>query len=216
LLPPEAEELGLRRTILAVALTFICAAAQAGDFSIIVSGQWLEKTGKDEFEGMLEESQLDFDFAVGSAVGVGLLYEWNERWGLETKASFGKMDVTVRTFLSDAEFILMLDSVEVIPLTAVLQYRFRPNPTWTPYVGAGVAHVIFRDLEFGSQKINFDDDSGLVINAGVDLTIGDRWYLNADFKHVPFETGLKGVADLGAGELEFKPVIASAGLRYRF
>ncbi|MCA1733405.1 MAG: outer membrane beta-barrel protein [Acidobacteria bacterium] len=206
----------MKRTILALALTLVCATAGAGDLSIIVSGQWLEKTGEDEFEGELEESQLDFDFDVGGALGVGLLYEWNEHWGLETKASFGKMDVTVRTFLSDAEFILELDAAEIIPLTAVVQYRFRPNQTWTPYVGAGVAHVIFRDLEFGSESINFDDDTGLVVNAGVDLTIGDRWVLNADFKHVPFESGLTGARDLGAGELEFKPVIASAGLRYRF
>jgi len=201
--------------LLLIALLALPLAAHAGDLSLIVSGQWLEKTAEDQtFEGILEETRTDFDLDAGAALGVGILWEWSERWGLEAKASFGEMDVTVRRFLEDAEFVLVLDAVEVIPITAVVQYRFRPNVTWTPYVGAGVAHVRFRNLEV--DAISFDDDTGLVLNAGFDFALGERWFLNGDLKYVPFETGIEGASEAGRGEVSFEPIIASAGLRYRF
>ena len=205
----------MARILLIAILALSAAAARAGDLSLIVSGQWLEKTAEDQaFEGILEETRTDFDLDVGGALGVGILWEWNDRWGLEAKASFGTMDVTVRRFLEDAEFILVLEAVEVIPITAVAQYRFRPNDTWTPYLGAGVAHVQFRKLEV--ETVSFDDDTGLVLNAGFDIALGERWFINGDLKYVPFETGIEGASEAGAGDISFKPIIGSAGLRYRF
>jgi outer membrane protein W len=203
------------RILLIAFLALIPSAAHAGDLSIIVSGQWLEKTAEDQvFEGVLEETRTDFDLDVGGALGFGFLYEWSDRWGLEAKASFGKMDVTVRRFLEDAEFILVLDAVEVIPITAVVQYRFRPSDSWTPYLGAGVAHVRFRNLQV--QSISFDDDTGFVLNAGFDFALGEQWFINGDLKYVPFETGIEGASEAGRGEISFKPIIGSAGVRYRF
>ena len=193
--------------------------AAAGDWSVIATGHWLEKSGEDELEGVLGTNEADFDFEAGPGIGAGLLWQPSSQWAVELKASFARMDVQVRTRTSDAIFILDLGSVDVLPLTAIVQYRPDLAGDWDPYIGAGVAHVILDDLsiEGSDERVRFDSDTGLALAAGLDVALSERWFLNFDLKYVPFETGSASESAFGTtGDVRLEPMLASAGVRYRF
>lgn len=200
-------------------LVLVSMPAAAGDWSILATGHWLEKSGEDELEGVLGVNEADFDFEAGPGIGAGFLWQPSTQWAVELKASFARMGVEVRTRTTDAIFILDLGSVDVIPLTAILQYRPDLAGDWDPYLGAGVAHVLFDDLslEGSDQSVRFDSDTGLALAAGLDVALSDRWFLNFDLKYVPFETGSAGESRFGTtGDVRLEPLLASAGVRYRF
>ncbi|MCA1734313.1 MAG: outer membrane beta-barrel protein, partial [Acidobacteria bacterium] len=160
---------------------------------------------------------VDYDFDVGAGLGVGLLWQFSERWALETKASWGFMDATARIVRPDAVVILELGELDVVPLTVVLQWRPNLGGDWNPYVGVGGAHIFFGSLPLTEGKVEFDDDTALVINAGLDIAISERWFINGDLKYLPLETGTAGRSPLGeSADLLFEPIIGSAGIRYRF
>jgi outer membrane protein W len=191
---------------------------RAADFSLIVSGQWLERTGESD-PGPLREAGtfVDYDFDVGGGLGVGLLWEFSERWALETKASWGLMEAQATIVSPDAIVILNLGDLDVVPLTAVLQWRPDLEGDWDPYVGVGGAHIFFGSLALSEGKVEFDDDTALVLNAGLDVALSERWFINGDVKYLPIETGVEGRSSLGpSADIGFEPLIASAGVRYRF
>lgn len=202
-----------------VLLLALPLSALAGDFSLIVSGQWLEKTGENEPASGLPSSGefVDFDFDVGGGAGVGLLWQFSKRWALETKASWGTMDATAYRIRPDAIVALGLGELDVVPLTAVLQWRPDLQGDWDPYLGVGGAHIFFGSLPLGEAEVEFDDDTALVINAGLDIALSERWFINGDLKYLPLETGIAGGSPLGeSADVRFEPVIGSAGIRYRF
>ncbi|MGH9456923.1 MAG: OmpW/AlkL family protein [Thermoanaerobaculia bacterium] len=197
------------------------AAPAAAEWSIIVSGHWLEQTGEQDPVGELApgESEIDFDFDAGAGVGVGLLWEFSETWAIEAKGSWAQLDGLIIQTLPDAVFILKLDAVDVVPITAVLQWRPDVSDTWHPYLGLGGGYLHFTDTEIlgDGGDVEFDGNIGLVAAGGFDYGFSERWFLNFDVKYIPFETGLEGVLPTGErGETDFEPVLASAGVRYRF
>jgi outer membrane protein W len=203
---------------IAIAVAVLTAIpAAAGELSIIGSGHWLEKSGEDESENVFAGRAVDFDFGSGSGVGVGLLYEFSSRWGVEVKASFARMDVTARSVLPDAVFLLDLGGVNAVPVTAVLQWRPLERE-WNPYIGAGGAQLFLSDLSAApGSSIDFKATTGLVLNGGLDVGLSERWLINVDLKYIPFETASEARSGLGPAErVRFEPLLASAGMRYRF
>lgn len=90
-----------------------------------------------------------------------------------------------------------------------------------PYVGAGVQYIHFFDE--GSNiggKLDIDDAFGFALQAGVDVTLGDGWYLNADVKKIWIDTDVTwtntGLGTLHADNVDIDPWIISAGVGYRF
>jgi outer membrane protein W len=200
-----------------IVLLALPLAARAGDWSLIVSGQWLEKTGKSEREMPSSGSFVDYDFDAGGGIGVGLLWEFSQRWALETKASWGTMDARAYVIRPDAIAVLELGDLDVVPLTVVIQWRPDLRGNWDPYLGIGGAHIFFGSLPLDGGDVEFEDDTALVLSAGLDIALSERWFINGDVKYLPIETGSRGRSPLGrGGEIAFEPVIASAGIRYRF
>ena len=205
------------RFVLLVLLS-VPLSAVAGYMSLIVSGQWLEKTGENERVDLPTSGQfVDYEFDVGSGVGVGLLWEFGQRWALETKASWGMTEATAYIISPDAIVALELGDLDVIPLTAVVQWRPKMGGDWNPYLGVGAAHIFFGRLPLVQGDVEFEDDTALVINAGLDIALTERWFINGDLKYLPVETGTAGRSPLGpSAEVRFEPVIGSAGVRFRF
>jgi len=68
-----------------------------------------------------------------------------------------------------------------------------------------------------AEKFVGYNTTALVLNAGLDIAIAGRWFINGDVKYLPIETGIQGRSPLGpSADVRFEPVIASAGIRYRF
>ncbi len=200
-----------------VALAF-AVPAQADDWSIIGSAHWLEREGEDRLQEGGSASMVDFHFDAGAGVGVGFLFDFADAFAVELKGSFARIDGTVRTELSDAVFLLDLGDVDVVPLTAVLQWRPLQDSKWDPYVGMGGGYLFVGDSDVPDtdERIEFDGDVGLVIEAGVDFQFAERWFLNLDAKYIPVETGIETRFGERKGTLDFEPVLGSVGVRHRF
>lgn len=114
---------------------------------------------------------------------------------------------------------------EMMPITAVLQFHFAPNGRFDPYIGAGAAYVLIDDVDtpdelnnIDFESLDFDDDVGLALNAGLGIRLTNNLGLTLDAKYVPLESSARAVAAVGNQEVKFdiNPVILSAGLSLRF
>lgn len=123
-----------------------------------------------------------------------------------------------------------LGEVNLLPPTLTLQWHFRPDQTFDPYLGAGVnyTHMLDRNLKFKSgatagDKIKIDSDSwGFVAQAGFDINLKDGWLINADVKYVTVDTDVKWKGTLSGGQwtkidsLDINPWVFGIGIGKRF
>jgi outer membrane protein len=115
----------------------------------------------------------------------------------------------------------------IFPPALTLQYHFNGLGAWKPYVGAGAQFIGFFDEgtganRLGATSVDIDDAFGFTLQAGLDVSIGNGWYLNADVKKTWLDTTVtwRNNAALGGvnvkGDADIDPWIFSAGLGYRF
>lgn len=124
-----------------------------------------------------------------------------------------------------------LGSVNLLPPTLTLQWHFRPDQTFDPYVGAGLSYVRAMDNSLTARvpganlPIRIDHDSwGPAIQAGFDVNLQERWLVNFDVKRIWFDTDVKlnaGAAGLPAGyrkidNLDVDPWVVSVGFGKKF
>jgi len=110
-----------------------------------------------------------------------------------------KHDVSIKGDSVGAVGNQNLGSVNALPPTLTLQWHFRPDQTFDPYVGAGINYtaMLDRNLKFESgalagTKIKVDSDSwGYALQAGFDINLKDGWLINADVKYITIDTDVK-------------------------
>ena len=121
-----------------------------------------------------------------------------------------------------------LGTSEVLPPTALIQYRFfRPDSKFRPYAGLGVTYAYFRNetgsgqltalLNPGGAPATFSMKAKWALSAQVGATwsFDERWY--ADVAMV--KTRLKTTASYSTGqtqEARLDPTAVSIGIGYKF
>lgn len=114
----------------------------------------------------------------------------------------------------------------VLPPTLTLQYHFNPQGHVRPYVGAGVNYTIFYsskasnglDSAIGKTKVGLSDSVGYALQAGVDVDITRRVFVNLDLKYLDIDT----TAHLTTGTLvnrervHLDPLVPGIGIGVRF
>ncbi len=83
-----------------------------------------------------------------------------------------------------------LGHVWLLPPTLTLQYHFRPNPVWKPYVGIGANYTIFYNENAGPtvKDVTYENKFGLAAQLGVDINVSKRFFLNLDIKQIFLQT----------------------------
>jgi outer membrane protein len=163
---------------------------------------------------------VNFDGDLGYGVSANIFF------GDKISTEFAVSRVEPQARYRNRVVNVTADGVEMMPITAVVQYHFAPNGFIDPYVGAGAAYVLFSDVDSvgdiddsGVSKIDFKDDAGLAINAGLSFRFSPRVALNIDGKYVPISSSATATL-VGGGSSETKidinPVMFSAGLQFRF
>lgn len=89
-----------------------------------------------------------------------------------------------------------LASTWVLPPTLTVQYHVAPTRHVRPYVGAGINYTIFWNeaasdglrTAVGPTEVHLKDSVGWAAQAGVDIDITRRVFLNLDIKYIDVDT----------------------------
>jgi outer membrane protein W len=216
------------RIHLVVFSLFLAAAPAAGQiFSVSGFASWVDPSGRSSFqidEGTSDLEQIDFDSEQGW--GAAANFHLSRRISFEVAASLVEPDLTARVNEPQVPFEFT-EGLQMIPITGILQFHLAPGASFDPYIGAGVAYVLYDDIEgtdeldeIEVERIDFDDDLGYAVNAGVGWYMTRNLGLYLDAKYVLSKSSATAVFTEGPGvdaqEVKVDPLILAAGLTLRF
>jgi outer membrane protein len=198
---------------LGVLATPAAAGSESGNFLVRVQGTVLDPDSSADVAG-LPTADAEVDTEVLPTLT--LTYFLNKNLALELFCCFAKLEAEGTRGPIDG---VDLGDFWVFPPALTLQYHFDNFGGFKPYVGAGVQYIHFfsegrSDLP-GNPKIDLDDAVGFTLQAGVDISLGDGWYLNADIKKTWIETDASW-SGVTTADVDVDPWIYSVGLGYRF
>lgn len=116
----------------------------------------------------------------------------------------------------------------VLPPAAILNYHFFADKRYRPYLGAGIGYAFFFDEDvkgsledvIGDARLDMEDTVFYVAQAGIDVDLTDRWFINAVFKATRMESRAKVDSNDGTTKLRvdvnIDPFIYGIGVGYRF
>ena len=199
-------------------------AAQSRSVDLYGFVNWVDPSGDSVFDADgLDDARVEFDSAQGFGVAVNVFF--SNRVSAEFAASVVEPEVAFRSD-NPAFPLLTGGELEMIPITATLQYHFNPDGRFDPYVGLGAAYVLFDQVDelddvggVDVDAIDFDDDVGLVVNAGLTFDITPTFALYVDGKYVPVSSSATATFATGPGtstDIDINPLILSAGLGIQF
>ena len=99
--------------------------------------------------------------------------------------------------------------------TLILQYHKEISEGIIPYLGMGMAYIKYFEDDKADQ-IQYEDDFGAIIQAGIDIKVSEKWYANVDVKHVWADTVAKLNKGAATANVEFNPTIYGVGMGYKF
>ena len=120
-----------------------------------------------------------------------------------------------------------LGSTWVLPPTLTAQYHFVPKAHVRPYVGAGINYSVFwnedassgLEAAVGRTRIHMSDSIGWALQAGTDIDLSKRVFLNLDVKYIDMHTTAR-LATTAIGvqriKVDIDPFVAGVGLGFRF
>ena len=120
-----------------------------------------------------------------------------------------------------------LASAWVLPPTLTLQYHPVANAPVRPYVGAGVNYTLFYSenasdglvAAVGTTDVELDDSFGWALQAGVDIDLTERMFLNFDVKYIDIDTTATlrtTAAGTQAVDIDLDPLVVGVGVGTRF
>lgn len=206
--------------LLIIAVTAPCALAQHG-VDLLLDAEAVRRTGTTR--SLSTGQQYTPDFSNGWGAGAGLNVWLSDRLSLEAKASGFRSRLRVTTRGSDFVSQADLGHAQIYPIMAVLQWHPMEHGLLRPYIGAGAAHIILKNVNdriggTPATGIEFSDPTGLLLDAGLRIHISNKWDAFGDVRYVPVEThgNTRIVGANAAVRLEVKPLIAGFGVAYRF
>ena len=205
--------------VAAAALVMTPAFAQSRSVDLTGWIAFVDPSGSTDFE---DGEAAEFDSEQGYGLGINVF--WSSRISTEFAAYLVEPDLSLRS--NDPAIPSgVVGSLEMMPLTGTLQFHLNPDGRVDPYIGAGVAYVLFDQVEgeslgdIGFDSIDFDDDYGFLFNAGVSIDITPTFAINLDAKYVPVSaaaTAVIGGIETDATDFDVNPLILSAGVSLQF
>jgi outer membrane protein len=196
-------------------------SAQSRGFDLTGYVTWVDSSSEGTFDDTTSNPvDVNFDGTMGYGVAANIFF--GDRLSTEFAIVRVNSDVNIRqravNNAGDTE-------AEMMPITAVLQFHLAPHGTFDPYFGAGAAYVLIDDVDapdelnnIDFESLDFDDDVGLALNAGLGIRLTNNFGITLDAKYVPLESSARAVRTSGSQDVSFEinPVILSAGLSLRF
>jgi outer membrane protein len=167
----------------------------------------------------------------GSKVGVGdsvmpevdFTYMATNHIGAELIVATTKHSVSGRGTISALGDV---GNTWVLPPTLTLQYHFAPDGKVRHYLGAGINYSIFYSAKatpslnaaLGPTKVKLGDSVGYALQAGVDIPVSEKVFVNFDIKYIDMKTNarLTSGATTRTARVEIDPIVAGMGVGFRF
>ncbi|WP_404338316.1 OmpW family protein [Sphingomonas sp. MMS12-HWE2-04] len=119
-----------------------------------------------------------------------------------------------------------LTSTWVLPPTLTAQYHFAPKGKIRPYVGAGINYTLFwnekasagLEAAVGPTRVHMDDSFGWAAQAGIDIDLTRKVFLNLDVKYIDIDTTVQlhtSAARTQKLDLGLDPLVFGVGLGIR-
>ncbi len=210
--------------VAALSVTAVASPAQAEAGDVLVRARAI-LVSPTESSGGIKPAFPDDGVSVSDSFApeVDFTYFVTDHIGLELIAATTKHDIKGKGGLDP---IGKLANTWVLPPTLTLQYHFMPKAKVRPYVGVGLNYTHFYSEDasdgledaIGNTKVNLDDSFGYAVQAGVDVDIAPRIFLNFDIKYIDIDTKAK----LTTGNLvnrvnvSIDPIVAGIGIGMRF
>lgn len=115
----------------------------------------------------------------------------------------------------------------VLPPTLTAQWHFAPEAKVRPYIGAGINYTMFYNEKAtstldgalgGDTKAKLKNDWGWAVQAGVDIDLTEKFFLNLDVKYIDINT--KATLTTGSTvrtvKVDLDPIVAGVGFGMRF
>lgn len=207
--------------VLLLLLVAVPATAQSRSFDLTGYVAWVDTSSEGTFD--LNDPSDPLAVELDAEMGYGLAA--NIFFGERLSTEFAIYRVENELVFRRRAAASAGDEVEMMPITGVLQWHFAPNGFIDPYIGGGAAYVLLDDVdspdELGNidfESIDFDDDIGFVINAGLGIRLTNNFAITLDGKYVPLESSATARRTTGAQDTTFdiNPIILSAGVSIRF
>ena len=200
------------------------AQAKQGDIlvrlrGIVVAPNEKSGSGLPAFPG----EKVSIDNAVAPEIDVTWMA--SDHIGFELIAATTKHSASGRKGTTGS--IGKLASTWVLPPTLTAQYHFLPDAPVRPYVGAGVNYTLFYSEDAsgalesaaGQTKVHMSDSFGWAAQAGVDIDLNDRLFLNIDVKYIDIDTTAR-LSTTAAGvqkvHVDLDPLVFGVGVGMRF
>lgn len=195
--------------LLTVALCSTPMFAQMGELGLWVATSQVDETREDDV-------LVTFDDARGFGISL------NQYFG-----SFsGELAATALTqsgkITADGVDDIDIGDLDLLPITATLQYHFAKGARVSPYIGGGLAYILADDLnsddldaiDIGTVEI--DDELTYAAQAGLDINFTPRFAIGVEAKYIAFTPESATAGDDEPVDLELNPIIFSAGVKLRW
>jgi outer membrane protein W len=211
----------LSALVLLLLVVAVPAEAQSRAFDLTGYVAWVDTSSEGTFDLNDPSDPLGVELDAQMGYGLAANIFFGNRLSTEFAIYRVENELVFRRRAVGAEG----DDVEMMPITGVLQFHFAPNGFIDPYVGVGAAYVLFDDVDapdelsnLDFESIDFDDDVGLALNAGLGIRITNNFGITLDGKYVPLESSATARRTTGAQDTTFdmNPIILSAGVSIRF
>ena len=176
------------------------------------AGDWLLRFGASDVVPKSDNHEIvKVDDALGATFNLSFMMTAN--WSIELLAALPyKHDIKL---IGDGK----VASTKHLPPTLSLQYHFVPNSSFQPYLGGGINYTkFFSEKTTGAlQGVNLSlgDSWGWAVEAGVDIMLNDRWFLNLDARYIEIETKAK-LDGASIGKVKINPMVYGAHIGIRF
>ena len=110
-----------------------------------------------------------------------------------------------------------LGTIKVLPPTFTLQYHFKTESQFKPYVGAGINYTFFYDGNPGQfESVKYKDEIGIALNIGFDFVLSDNNFFNIDIKKYDLPTDVNINNGVATADVDLDPLAISIGYGWRF
>ncbi len=143
--------------------------------------------------------EVDFTYFITPNIAAELILTYPQKHDVSSSAHSGK-----------------IGTLRHLPPTLTAQYHFLPTGQIRPYVGAGINYTNITEVRL-PLGLNVDRGSfGLAFQAGVDIQVAPKVFVNIDVKKVNIRTNLRAADGSDLGQIKVDPTLVGVGVGYRF